>query len=82
MKRRERIPVPVLIVSVLLILHVLASSANGPAVITRFLFVISPFLLIWMVISVVRSGPYTGKEFEEGEEWGYEDKQKADAGLL
>jgi hypothetical protein len=79
---REKISLPVILVSALLVLHVMILSVNGPAAITWFLFAVSPFLLIWMVISVLRSDSYTGKELEDNDEWGYADKGKEDLGIF
>ena len=48
--------------------------SNLPLALTLFAF--SPFLLIWMVYSVLKYGNYKGKELKENEEWGYEDKNR------
>lgn len=82
MVMKARIPAPVLIVSAFLIVYVLLMSANVNSVITRFLFIFSPFLVIWMVISVLQSKTFTAKELEEEEEWGYADKRKEDLGMF
>ncbi|MBL7740776.1 MAG: hypothetical protein JNK14_16270 [Chitinophagaceae bacterium] len=79
---KQRIPIAVHIASVLLLLYVLLLTFNAPISITRLLFVLSPFLVIWMVISVLRSKTFTGKELDEGEEWGYADKKKDELGMF
>ena len=40
------------------------------------LFLLSPFVIIYMVYMVIRYGEYSGRGLEEGEEWGYEDIDK------
>jgi hypothetical protein len=79
---KQRIPASVFIVSAFLIIYVLLLSTNAPVLITRIMFIISPFLVIWMVISVLRSKTFTGKDLEEGEEWGYADKEKEKLGMF
>lgn len=79
---KQRIPASVFIVSAFLIIYVLLLSTNAPVLITRIMFIISPFLVIWMVISVLRSKTFTGKDLEEDEEWGYADKRKEDLGMF
>ena len=79
---KQRIPASVFIVSAFLVGYVLVMSTNAVASIGRFLFILSPSLLIWMVISVLRSKNFTGKDFEEEEEWGYADKRKEELGMF
>lgn len=38
------------------------------------MFAISPFLVLWMVITILKYGVYNGRELGENEEWGYQDK--------
>lgn len=78
----QRIPVPVYIVSALLLLYVVLLTAGAPLNITGLLFFISPFLVIWMVIAVLRSKTFTGKDLRENEDWGYADKNKEDLGMF
>jgi hypothetical protein len=40
------------------------------------MFLLSPFLVLWMVYSIIKHGVYKGKELEENEEWGYADKER------
>ena len=42
--------------------------------ILAWMFIASPFLLIWMVITILKYGKYTGRELEENEEPGAEDQ--------
>lgn len=41
-----------------------------------FIYIISFFLVGWLVYSVVRYGEYKGRELEKDEEWGYADTDK------
>ena len=41
------------------------------------MFMLSPALVIWMVITVLKQGKYTGTPLiKQDEEWGYEDKKR------
>jgi hypothetical protein len=42
------------------------------------LFSLSPILVIWMVISVLKSKNVSPKALKDGEEWGYLDISKKD----
>jgi hypothetical protein len=79
---KQRIPVSVFIVSAFLVVYVLVISAGASSLIGRIMFIASPFLVIWMVISVLRSKTFTGKDLDEGEEWGYSDKEKEKLGMF
>lgn len=52
------------------------------ATIVSWMFAFSPFMIIWMVYTVLRHGVYTGVELQEDEEWGYEDKNREDLGIF
>ena len=79
---RQQIPASVFIVSAFLVVYVLVMSTGAAESIGRIMFIASPFLVIWMVISVLRSKKFIGKDLEEGEEWGYADKQKEELGMF
>lgn len=40
------------------------------------LFLLSPFVVLYMVYMVIRYGVYSGRELDADEEWGYEDVDK------
>jgi hypothetical protein len=80
MNRKERIPV--LVVSGILILYMLLMVARDSSRLPYIIFAISPLLIIWLAYNVIRHGEYKGKELEEGEEWGYTDKNKNDLGMF
>ena len=74
---KERIPFSVYAVTAMLVLYTILTALNAPIRITSFLFMISPVLIIWMVVSVLRAKSYV-KDLADGEEWGYADKKKED----
>jgi hypothetical protein len=39
-----------------------------------FMFSLSPFLVVWMVYTILKYAPYNGRELKEDEEWAYGDK--------
>lgn len=43
---------------------------------------LSPLLLIWLAYTVIRYGRFTGRELKGGEEFGYEDRDKDDLGVI
>ena len=80
MKTKEFIPV--FVVSGLLLLYNIIMLFDGLSIVAGIIFFLSPFLIIWMVYSVLRYGKYNGKPLEEDEEWGYADKEKKDLGVF
>jgi hypothetical protein len=63
----------VILVSVYLALYCIFFHA-GYENIVSIMFMLSPVLVVWMVIAVLKHGKYTGPEFKKDEEWGYQDK--------
>ena len=79
---KEKVPVSVYIVTTLLVLYTISISLNAPLRIISFLFFLSPVLLTWMFVSVLKSKDYNGKDLAEGEEWDYADKKKDELGIF
>jgi hypothetical protein len=71
----------VITISVILIAYCVLLNTNAPLSLSYFIFSISPFLLLWLVYAVLRFGTYVGKDLDE-EEWGYQDKNKDELGVL
>jgi hypothetical protein len=46
------------------------------------MFVISPFLVIWMVYVVLKYGQFKSRELSEDEEWGYCDRSRDTLGTF
>jgi hypothetical protein len=42
----------------------------------------SPFVLFWLVYTVIRYGKFPGKEFTEEQEWGYQDRNSREMGIF
>jgi hypothetical protein len=72
---KGKIPIAVYVVSATLLAYVILISLDAPLKIISLLFAISPVLIIWMVIAVLKSKTFTGKDLEEGKEWGYADRE-------
>src|SRR5678815_5965737 len=60
-------------VSVILLIYCILIGFNISLRIVYLIFGISPILLTWLVYTTIRFGKYKGKEFDTGEEWGYQD---------
>ena len=63
-------------VTLYLILYTVLHHMEAPIQLLTGMFVFSPFLVIWMAYSIIRYAPYTGKDLEQNEEWGYDDIDK------
>lgn len=79
---KKRIPFAVYAATALLVIYSVLIFLDVPLRITGFVFFISPFFLVWMIISVLKDKDYPVKELEENEEWGYGDKRKEDLGMF
>jgi len=66
--------IPVIAVSVILLIYLFMILSGSNSFLIGFIFSLSPFLVMWLVYSVIKDGNYTGRELEENEEYGYTDK--------
>jgi hypothetical protein len=66
----------VVAVSIVLLLYCIMIVLNLALPLVYFIFSISPFLLCWLAYSIIRFGKFTGKEFTDQQEWGYQDRQE------
>lgn len=73
---------PVILVSVLLVVYTILLVTDWSPAATGILFFLSPFLVIWMVYRIIRYDNYSGRELNEGDEWGYADKNKEDLNVF
>ena len=80
MNRKEIIHV--IIVSIVLLLYCGMIISGKESGLTSLLFTLFPFILLWIVFSILRHGKFEGKELEEQEEWGYSDKDKNELGVF
>ncbi len=72
----KKYQIAILLATVYLLVYVLLFDARASDRVIGALFSLSPFVVIWMVIQILKHGHYTGKELEAGEEFGYEDRAK------
>ena len=61
--------------SMYLLAYVLAFNFNAPADVIFFMFILSPFVVIWMAVTILKDRSVSVPEFKNGEEWGYQDKR-------
>lgn len=62
-----------IIVTLYLVVYYILFQAGAPEDIILTMFALSPFLVIWMVMTILKYGKYEGPELKEDEEWGYQD---------
>ena len=72
----------VVVVSIILLVYCILINFNIFLPLVYFIFAISPFLVMWMAYSVIRYGNYGGRELNEDEEWGYQDKNSDELDVL
>jgi hypothetical protein len=65
-------------VTVYLIIYTVLFHTGAPEAVITAMFAASPFLVIWMAITIMRFGKYSGRELDDNEEWGYQDVNKND----
>lgn len=63
----------VLFVSTYLLIYTVIAHTTALSLLAPFLYFLSPFLVIWMVYTVLKKGEYTGPELLPDEEFGYQD---------
>ncbi len=63
---------------VYVILYVLGAGSG----LVTILFTLSPLVVLWLVFTVLKDDSVPVRELEEGEEWGYADRQKETLGLF
>jgi hypothetical protein len=58
---------------VLYIHFILTGASDG---VVNILFAFSPFVVVYMAVTIMKYGKYNGAELGENEEWGYQDLYK------
>ncbi|MBS7563566.1 hypothetical protein KHS38_04030 [Mucilaginibacter sp. Bleaf8] len=71
----------VITVTLFLFIYTALFSTGLSVTILSYMFLASPFLLIWMVYTVLKDD-YKYPELAEGDEWGYRDKAKDTLGMF
>jgi hypothetical protein len=75
MHMKPSVRATVIVTLYLLVYHV-AFNFNAPSDLIISLFLLSPFLMIWMAISIMKDKSTEVAELREGEEWGYQDRSR------
>lgn len=70
------------VVSVYLLIYVVLFQTGMPFKVLLLMYLFSPFLVMWMVITVLRDDRHDDGELAEGHEWGYRDKKREDLGTF
>ncbi|HEY0900453.1 MAG TPA: hypothetical protein VGD90_14040 [Sphingobacteriaceae bacterium] len=68
--------------SLYLLVYLILLHVAVPLQLLLLMLTISPVLILWMVYTVLKHGVYTGRELEDDEEWGYEDRKKENMGVF
>ncbi|MGZ3750368.1 MAG: hypothetical protein ACXVB0_10275 [Mucilaginibacter sp.] len=72
----------VIMVTAYLMTYVILSQTSVGIYVVPYLFLTSPFLLIWMVYSVLKDDLLEYPELGKKDEWGYHDKAKDELGMF
>ena len=62
--------------TVYLVLYIHFILTGAPDGVVNILFAFSPFVVVWMAVTIMKYGKYNGPELGENEEWGYQDLNK------
>ena len=71
----------IIVTSFLVVYQVLCVLGIASAI-TFTIFFISPLLIIWMVLSILKDKKTNVRELKEEEEWGYNDVDKDSLGVF
>ena len=64
------------VVTIYLLIYHAAFSFNVPADVIISMFILAPFMMIWMVVNILKDNSTEVIELKEGEEWGYQDRNR------
>ena len=70
----SRVPWPVFVVTLLLIINCGLSVAGGPLWLMTTISAAGPFLILWMVIHTLRTAAPDVRDLGPNEDWGYQDR--------
>jgi hypothetical protein len=74
--------IAVTMVTAYLVLYYMLFYLNAAFEVLALMFILSPLLLVWMVVVVLKYGKYNGPGLKEGEEWGYQDRARDELGVF
>jgi hypothetical protein len=66
------------IVTSILVLYNVMIYRSGPIDLVLLIFCISPILMAWLVMTILKDKTSQGPELRPGEHWGYQDRNKED----
>jgi hypothetical protein len=69
-----------LFVTAYLVVYTFLHHSGASLQVLGSMFLLSPFLVVWMAYTILKHAPYNGRELEEDEEWGYGDRTKDQLG--
>ncbi|HSB92256.1 MAG TPA: hypothetical protein VLC28_04025 [Flavitalea sp.] len=69
-------------VSIYLLVYTVLFQAGAEFNILMTMFILSPFMVAWMVYVVLKFGKFNGNELNAGEEWGYSDRSRESLGVF
>lgn len=72
---------PVTLVTVYLVVYCTLLQWESTRAYASLMLLTAPVMIIWMVLTVLKNGNYSGGELG-AEEFGYEDKNKNDLGVF
>ena len=70
------------IVTTYLVIYTFLRYVEVPKYYLLTMFALSPMLVMWMVITVLKDNSRDVQELEKEEEWGYQDKDKNTLGTF
>ena len=69
-------------VTIYLVIYSVVAFLEVNVKLVFLLFFLSPFFVLWMVFSVLKSKTTPEKVLKEDEEWGYQDATKEELGVF
>lgn len=65
-----------------LVIYIIFINTGLLFLLVPFLYIVSPFVIVWMVASILKDTKAKYPELKEKEEWGYADKLKDELGFF
>ena len=78
----KRPAVAAILATIYLVLYCITLQFEYLRPIGMYMFLFSPLIVLWLVYTVIRHGRYTGRELDEQEEFGYQDREKDSLGMF
>ncbi len=65
-----------------LLLYCILLQSSVPSLFNAILFFFSPFVLVWLVLTVLKDQSKKIKDLQGEEEWGYQDRSRNELGMF